>query len=226
MKRAFHSFPAPSFFPNRFIFFDGPSARARGKKRIGTRERDGGRATRGRGRTHVHAQRNRNVALLPFSKTGRGNTRALRPFSEGRNAQKSAPLSGDRGAHKAFGLVRNAGQEASRDLCPLTEKSLFPPPEPFGNRPGTSPRPGVRKNTSGLSFPHPDGTRPRSTVPACAVARHLPERTRRTTTDDMRRVRTRLNAGRPNAAVCLYRHARRPIFFPAARKARADTAPR
>lgn len=127
MKRAFHSFPAPSFFPNRFIFFYRSVCAGERKKETGTRERDGGRATRGRGRTHVHAQRNRNVALLPFSKTGRGNTRALRPFSEGRNAQKSAPLSGDRGAHKAFGLVRNAGQEALRDLCPSRRRAFFLP---------------------------------------------------------------------------------------------------
>lgn len=227
MKRAFHSSPAPSFFPNRFIFFDGPSARARGKKRTGTRERDGGRATRGRGSASCPRAEEPERGSFALLKNRQGEHTGPAAFSEGRNAQKSAPLSGDRGAHKAFGLIRNAGLEASRDLCPLTEKSLFPPlPESFGNRPGTSPRPGARKNTSGLSFPHPDGTRPGSTVPACAAARHLPERTRRTTTDDVRHVRTRPNAGRPNAAVCLYRHAHRPIFFPAARKARADTAPR
>lgn len=226
MKRAFHSFPDPSFFPNRFIFLP-VRLRGREEKRDrdkGTRRRKSDTREGADSCPRTEEPERGSFALL---KNRQGEHTDPAAFSEGRNAQKSAPLSGDRGAHKAFGLVRNAGQEASRDLCPLTEKSLFPPlPESFGNRPGTSPRPGARKNTSGLSFPHPDGTRPGSTVPACAAARHLPERTRRTTTDDVRHVRTRLNAGRPNAAVCLYRHAHRPIFFPAARKARADTAPR
>lgn len=92
MKRAFHSSPAPSFFPNRFIFL---TVRLRGREE--KREPGQGNATEeerheGGGRPHVHAQRNRNVALLPFSKTGRGNTRALRPFPKAETLKKAHPF--------------------------------------------------------------------------------------------------------------------------------------
>ena len=165
------------------------------------------------------------MALLPFPKTGKGNTRALRPFPKAETLKKARPFQETGELTRLSDSSEMQVRKRRGTYVPHGEEP-FSSPRPFGNRPGTSPRPGARKNTSALSFPRPDGTPPGSTLPACAAARHLPERTRGTTTDDVRRVRTRLNAGRPNAAVCLYRHARRPIFFPAARKARADTAPR
>ena len=163
--------------------------------------------------------------FYPSPKQARGTHGPCGLFRRQKRSKKHAPFR-RQGSSQGFRTRQKCRSGSVAGLMSPHGEEPFSSPRPFGNRPGTSPRPGARKNTSALSFPRPDGTPPGSTLPACAAARHLPERTRGTTTDDVRRVRTRLNAGRPNAAVCLYRHARRPIFFPAARKARADTAPR
>ena len=252
MKRPIPPSPA-ALFPNRFIFFDGPSARARGKKSRdeGTRRRehDGGEHdtrgcdTRGGRTTEGAAPCSRAEATecgsLPFAK--KGETRGpsgLFPKA-GTRAKGRAPFR-RQGKAQGFGTGQKCGAGNVAGLLSLHGEGPVPPLPgdfpgadrdiwtPTGSsrlRPGASPRP-ERKKRGGALPAAPGRHTLRIHVSGPRRSTSCSGTARRTAADDAGRVRTRLNAGRPEAAVCLYRHARGPIVFPAARKARAGTAPR
>ncbi len=120
---------------------------------------------------------------------------------------------------------RGTSVPSRRRACPSLPGGIRGPTGGIRTPTGASPRP-ERKKRGGALPAAPGRHTLRIHVSGPRRSTSCSGTARRTAADDAGRVRTRLNAGRPEAAVCLYRHARGPIVFPAARKARAGTAPR